>query len=135
MMRKKMGKEVVNRTRIAAVRFTAAEYAALERRFKATACRQMSEYLRNCLLNKPVTVKHRDASLDEFMLEYIRLRKELSALGNNFNQSVKKLHSLQQIPDFRQWILSTAAQREKLLFQVEQIQEMTWKITRKWLQS
>ena len=134
-MGKKMGKEVVNRTRIAAVRFTAAEYAALERRCKATACRQMSEYLRNCLLHKPVTVRHRDASLDEFMLEYIRLRKELAALGNNFNQSVKKLHTLQQIPEFRQWILGTAAQRERLLSQVEKIQEMTGKITRKWLQS
>ncbi|MFB3390207.1 plasmid mobilization relaxosome protein MobC [Flavobacterium sp. LAR06] len=131
----KMGKEVVNRTRIAAVRFTTAEYAVLERRFKATTCRQMSEYLRNCLLNKPVTVRRRDASLDEFMLEYIRLRKELTALGNNFNQSVKKLHTLQQIPEFRQWIVSTAAQRERLLSQVEQIREMTWKITRKWLQS
>lgn len=134
-MGKKMEKEILNRTRIAAVRFTTAEYAALERRFKATACRQMSEYLRNCLLHKPVTVRHRDTSLDEFMLEYIRLRKELTALGNNFNQSVKKLYGIKQIPEFRQWILSTAAQRERLLYQVEQIQEMTWKITEKWLQS
>jgi len=130
-----MGKEILNRTRIAAVRFTAAEYAALERRFKATTCRQMSEYLRNCLLHKPVTVKLRDASLDEFMLEFIRLRKELTALGNNFNQTVKKLHSLQQIPDFRQWVLDTDSQRERLLFQVSEIQKMTLKITQKWLQS
>jgi len=130
-----MKKEILNRTRIAAVRFTAAEYATLERRFKATTCRQMSEYLRNCLLHKPVTVKHRDASLDEFMLEFIRLRKELTALGNNFNQTVKKLHTLQQIPDFRQWVLDTDSQRERLLFQVSEIQKMTLKITQKWLQS
>lgn len=130
-----MKKEILNRTRIAAVRFTAAEYAALERRFKTTTCRQMSEYLRNCLLHKPVTVKHRDASLDEFMLEFIRLRKELTALGNNFNQTVKKLHTLQQIPEFRQWVLDTDSQRERLLFQVSEIQKMTLKITQKWLQS
>lgn len=129
-----MGKEILNRTRIAAVRFTAAEYAALERRCKTTTCRQMSEYLRNCLLHQPVTVRYRDASLDEFMLEFIRVRKELSALGNNFNQTVKKLHTLQQTPEFRQWILDTRAQRETLLLQVEEIRKMTAKITQKWLQ-
>ncbi|MCR4032132.1 MULTISPECIES: plasmid mobilization protein [Flavobacterium] len=130
-----MGKENLNRTRIAAVRFTAAEYAGLEKRFKATTCRQMSEYLRSCLLNRPVTIKNRDASLDEFMLEFIRLRKELSALGNNFNQSVKRLHTLDQIPEFRQWISATESQRERLLSQNESILEIASKIARKWLQS
>lgn len=129
-----MGKEILNRNRIAAVRFTAAEYAVLEKRFKTTTCRQMSEYLRSCLLHKPVTVKYRDVSLDEFMLEFIQLRKELTALGNNFNQTVKKLHTLQQIPEFRQWVLDTEAQRERLLFQVSEIQKLTRKITQKWLQ-
>ncbi|MBB4802104.1 hypothetical protein HNP37_002177 [Flavobacterium nitrogenifigens] len=130
-----MGKEILNRNRIVAVRFTAAEYASLERRFRATTCRQMSEYLRNSLLHKPVTVKHRDASLDEFMLEFIRLRKELAALGNNFNQTVRKLHSLQQISELRQWILSTETQREKLLLTVSEIQKLIAEITSKWLQS
>jgi len=130
-----MGKENLNRTRIAAVRFTAAEYAGLERRFKATTCRQMSEYLRNCLLNRPVIVKNRDASLDEFMLEFIRLRKELAALGNNFNQSVRRLHTVQQIPEFRQWISATESQRERLLDQTESIVKLTAKMTAKWLQS
>lgn len=135
MKGKKMGKEILNRNRIAAVRFTASEYESLERRFKATTCRQMSEYLRNCLLHKPVTVKHRDASLDEFMLEFIRLRKELAALGNNFNQTVRKLHTLQQIPEFRHWILNTEAQRERLLLTVSDIQKLASEITSKWLQS
>jgi hypothetical protein len=130
-----MGKEILNRNRIAAVRFTASEYESLERRFKATTCRQMSEYLRSCLLHKPVTVKHRDASLDEFMLEFIRLRKELGAIGNNFNQTVRKLHALQQIPEFRHWILSTEAQRERLLLTVSDIQKLASEMASKWLQS
>lgn len=130
-----MGKEILNRTRIAAVRFTAAEYAALEKRFMITTCRQMSEYLRSCLLNRPVTVKNRDASLDEFMLEFIRLRKELAALGNNFNQSVRRLHTMQHSAEFRQWISEAESQRERLLAQTESIVKMTEKMTRKWLQS
>jgi hypothetical protein len=130
-----MEKEILNRTRIAAVRFTAAEYNMLERRFKTTACRQMSEYLRSCLLNKPVIVKHQDASLDEFMLEFIRLRKELAALGNNFNQSVRRLHAMQHNAEFRQWISEAESQRERLLAQTASIVKMTEKITQKWLQS
>ena len=130
-----MKKEILNRTRIAAVRFTEKEYAGLQRKLKSTTCRQMSEYLRNCLLNKPLTVKYRDASLDEFMLEFIRLRKELAAVGNNFNQMVRKLHTLQEVPEIRQWILSTEAQRESLLFMVSEIQKLTAKISGKWLQS
>ncbi|SCY90634.1 hypothetical protein SAMN02927916_3955 [Flavobacterium anhuiense] len=130
-----MGKEILNRTRIAAVRFTAAEYEGLERRFKTTACRQMSEYLRSCLLSRPVTVKHRDASLDEFMLEFIRLRKELAALGNNFNQSVRRLHAMQHNAEFRQWISETESQRERLLAKTESIARMTEKMARRWLQS
>ncbi|MNR35933.1 hypothetical protein D3C85_1538090 [compost metagenome] len=95
----------------------------------------MSEYLRKCLLNKPVTTHYRNASLDEFMLEVIGLRKELSALSNNFNQSVKILHSLRQIPEFRHWIESTKQEREQLLDRVEVIQYCMEKIARKWLQS
>lgn len=70
-----MEKENLNRNRIAAVRFTAEEYGRLVKRLKGTDCRRMSEYLRKCVLDKPITAKCRNASLDEMMLEIIRLRK------------------------------------------------------------
>lgn len=125
----------MNRTRIAAVRFTAKEYSGLVKKLKGTACRQMSEYLRNCILGKPITAKCRNASLDELMLEIIRLRKELNALANNFNQAVKKLHTLRQIPEFRDWIMQSKAQRAALLEKVEEIQKAMEKTAGKWLQS
>ena len=31
-------------------------------------------------------------------------KKELNAIGNNFNQAVHKLHLLDKIPEFRVWI-------------------------------
>ncbi|WP_433811721.1 plasmid mobilization protein [Flavobacterium johnsoniae] len=129
-----MRKDNANRNRIAAVRFTAAEFTAIEKRFKTTTCRQMSQYLRACLLNKPITTLYRNASLDECMLEIIRLRKELSALGNNFNQAVKKLHTLRQLPEFRDWISSTETQREELLEKIHTIQELMEKTAEIWLQ-
>ena len=130
-----MEKKSLNRNRIAAVRFTAEEYGRLVKRLKGTDCRQMSEYLRKCILGKPITAKCRNASLDEMMLETIRLRKELNALANNFNQAVKKLHALSQVPEFRDWIMQSEAQRAALLEKVEEIQKAIEKTARKWLQS
>lgn len=129
-----MEKEKFNRNRIAAVRFTAAEYNLLVKRFRTTTCRRMSEYLRECLLSKPITVNYRNESMDGIMLEIIRLRKDLNGIANNFNQSVKRLHTLRRIAEFRIWIIETEAQREELLKKVESIQHFMDKTAGKWLQ-
>lgn len=99
-----MEKENSKRSRIVGLRFTAEEYVKIEKRWKASTCRKLSDYLRKYLFNKPVTVNYRNASLDDCMHEIIRLRSELNSLGNNFNQAVKKLHTLRQIPEFKNWI-------------------------------
>ncbi|TDW52094.1 hypothetical protein EV144_101774 [Flavobacterium sp. 270] len=129
-----MEKENSNRTRIVGLRFTPAEYARIERKWKATTCRKLSEYIRKYLFNKPITTNYRNQSLDEFMFEIIRLRTELKALGNNFNQAVKKLHTLQQIPEFKTWIINHELERSILLNKVEEINKYIEKISRKWLQ-
>jgi hypothetical protein len=67
------------------------------------------------------------------MLEIIRLRRELSAIGNNFNQAVKKLHTLNQIPEFKVWIISSELDKKKLLEKVEEIKKYIQKISVRWL--
>lgn len=129
-----MQKENSNRTRIVGLRLTPAEYARIERKWKATTCRKLSEYIRKYLLNKPITTNYRNQSLDEFMFEIIRLRTELKALGNNFNQAVKKLHTLQQIPEFKTWIITHELECRILFNKVEEINKYIEKISRKWLQ-
>lgn len=129
-----MEKENSNRTRIVGLRFTPAEYARIERKWKATTCRKLSEYIRKYLFDKPITTNYRNQSLDEFMFEIIRLRTELKALGNNFNQAVKKLHKLQQIPEFKTWIINHELERRILFNKVEEINKYIEKISRKWLQ-
>ena len=129
-----MEKENSNRTRIVGLRFTPAEYARIERKWKATTCRKLSEYIRKYLFNKPITTNYRNQSLYEFMFEIIRLRAELKALGNNFNQAVKKLHTLQQIPEFKTWIINHELERRLLFNKVEEINKYIEKISRKWLQ-
>lgn len=130
-----MEKENSNRTRIVGLRFTPAEYAKIERKWKATTCRKLSEYIRKYLFNKTITTNYRNESLDEFMGEIIRLRNELKAIGNNLNQAVKKLHTLNQIPEFRTWIKSHELEQKILLAKMEEIKKYTQKISEKWLQS
>lgn len=83
-----------------------AECHILDTLHKKSTCRQLSEYIRNVLLQKPVTIKYRNKSLDEILSAFIKMKKELNAVGNNFNQAVHKLHILDRIPEFRAWILS-----------------------------
>lgn len=130
-----MERENPNRTRIVGLRLTPGEYAKIEKKYKSSTCRKLSEYIRKHLLNKPITVNYRNESVDEFMLEITRLKIELVAIGNNFNQAVKKLHTLNQIPEFKAWITSSELEKEILFNKIEQIKKQIEIISKKWLQS
>jgi hypothetical protein len=130
-----MERENSNRTRIVGLRFTPEEYVKIERKWKASTSRKLSDYIRKHLFDKPITTKFRNESLDEFMLEIIRLRGELNAIGNNFNQAVKKLHTLNQIPEFKVWITSAELDKKNLLEKVEEIKKYIQQISVRWLRS
>lgn len=130
-----MEKENSNRTRIVGLRFTPQEFTKIERKWKASTCRKLSDYIRKHLFDKPITMNYRNQSLDEFMSEIIRLRIELNGIGNNFNQAVKKLHTLQQISEFKDWIINSELEKKILLNKVEEIKKNIQKMAEKWLQS
>lgn len=130
-----MEKENSNRTRIVGLRFTPQEFVKIERKWKASTCRKLSDYIRKHLFDKPITTNYRNQSLDEFMSEIIRLRTELNGIGNNFNQAVKKLYTLQQISEFKDWIISSELEKKILLNKVEEIKKNIQKMAEKWLQS
>jgi hypothetical protein len=130
-----MEAENSNRTRIIGLRLTPEEYAKIERKWKSSTCRKLSDYVRKHLFDKSIVTTYRNQSLDDFMEETIVLRNELNAIGNNVNQAVKKLHTLQQIPEFRNWIISYDLDKKILFNKVEEIKKHIQKITDKWLQS
>ena len=121
------------RNRIIGLRLTLAEYDLIEKRFKSTTAGKLSQYVRRILMNKPVTVYQRNQSLDEFMAEMMQLRNELNGIGNNFNQAVKKLHTLQQIPEFKDWIIAHELERKLLLYKIDEIKSRINKIADEWL--
>lgn len=118
-----MSKEQINRTRWMNIRFKPDEYKIINDRFKKTMFRKMSEYSRNVLLEKTITVTHRDQSMDEVLEELILLRKELNAIGINFNQAVRKLNSVEGMPDAHIWQAMIVVLRDKLEPAIIQIKE------------
>jgi hypothetical protein len=129
-----MERENSKRTRIVGLRFTPEEYAKIERKWKTSTCRKLSDYIRKHLFNKPITTNYRNQSLDDFMAEMMRLRGELNAIGNNFNQAVKKLHTLNQITDFKHWLINYELEKKILFNKVDEIKKQIQKFSESWLQ-
>lgn len=130
-----MERENSNRTRKITLRLTVEEYIKIEQKWKASTCCKLSDYLRKHLFGKSITTIYRNQSLDDFIEETIVLRKELNAIGINLNQTVKKLHTLQQIPEFKVWIISFEIDKKIINDKIDLIERHTSKITEKWLQS
>jgi hypothetical protein len=129
-----MSKQKDNRTKWLHLRLKTEEYNLLHKNFSKTTCRKISEYARKILLSKPLTTTYRNLSLDEFMAEMIRLRGELNSLGNNFNQAVKKLHTLDKIAEYKAWLMTYEVEKKLLLDKVEQIKNRINQIADQWLQ-
>lgn len=101
------------------VRMNQEEFDKLEANRKKTTERNNSDYIRKIAFDQPVKILTRDASQDTLTNEIIRLRKELNAIGQNFNQAVRKLHTLKMIPEFREWITKYEQTRKQIVTTVE----------------
>ena len=123
-----------NRTRIIGLRLTLKEYEQIEKKYKASTCRKLSDYVRRGIFEKPIVTTYRNQSLDDSMTEMMRLRNELNSIGNNFNQAVKKLHTLHQIAEFKAWLNAYETEKNMLLNKVEEIKNYIEKVGEKWLQ-
>ena len=129
-----MKEENSNRTRIIGLRLTPDEYAFIEAKWKASTCRKLSDYVRYRLFDKQVVTTYRNKSQDDTMAELTRLRGELNGLGNNFNQAVKKLHTLRQIPEFKAWVVTYELERRTLQNKLDEVRNNIKKMLEIWLQ-
>ena len=129
-----MKQENTNRNRIIGLRLTSKEYEQIEKRWKASTCRKLSDYVRRIIFEKPIVTTYRNRSLDDSMTEMMQLRNELNNIGNNFNQAVKKLHTLRQIAEFRDWLKVYDKEKNILMKNVEEVKDHIEKIGEQWLQ-
>lgn len=130
-----MEEENNGRNRWLHIRLTKEELDFIDRNFKASACRKRSDFVRRNLLQKPIVMKYRNESLDKLLQELIQLRTQLNFIGNNFNQSVKKLHTLLEISDVRLWMISFENNKERYFCLVDEIKRHIENLAQKWLQS
>jgi hypothetical protein len=121
-------------TRKVTVRFKQEEYNKVNTSFKATTKRKLSEYIRYVLLEKPVTVYTRNQSIDDLMAQLILLKNELSAIGSNFNQAVKRLHTMDNYTELNAWALLNEKHKENFFKKVDEINQKIIQLSGQWLQ-
>jgi hypothetical protein len=127
-----MEKKKAPKTKWLAMLMSEEEHKALENIFHQSTCSTMSDYMRKMVLGKPIVLHYRDRNLDEFMTRVRELQKELNSIGGNFNQLVRRLHALKNLPDLQQWILLNEQEKTRLFRQIEAITNTVNQIYQRW---
>ena len=122
------------RSRWINIRVNEDEYSKIENWYKKTTCQSISEYARNLLLNHPVIIKYRNQTADEFLSEMICIKNELSAIGNNYNQAVHRLHILDRIEEIKSWLHIHEPTHQSFMRKTEEIKSKINEIYQLWLQ-
>ncbi len=116
------------------IRMNKQELQQVKKNQLKTIEQSLSNYIRKVSMQKPVVVKYRNQSADDFLKDMLLLKKELSAVGNNFNQAVHNLHVLDKIPEFRSWLLQCDGLQSSLVAKVEEIKLRMNQLYEQWLQ-
>ena len=116
-----MKKEREIRVKKLNVRLNAEEKEKLISFYKQTIQNGLSQYARKVLLRQPVIVFYRNEIADDFLEELIRLRKELNAIGSNFNESVHRLHTLEHIAAIKEWAILNETDKNLVSKKVNEI--------------
>jgi hypothetical protein len=77
------------------------ENEVIHKRFRATTYRYLCDYIRAQLQQKPVSIRCRNESLDEFLPFAIVAKDELTECGRNLTRAVDRLHQLQTAGQLR----------------------------------
>lgn len=72
--------------------------------------------------------------MDAFMAEMIQLKSELNAVGNNFNQAVRKLNAIQQFGELKIWVMTHTQMAQDVVKKVDCIKVNIAKFSDRWLQ-
>ena len=116
------------------IRLKEADYLHLKNGFAKSTDDRLSEYARKVLLNKPVTIKYRNASIDEFLTDMIPVKNELNAIGKNLNQAVKKLHTIDRSDEVKIWLLLNEKLIENIHLKIQEIKSKIIQQKDRWSQ-
>jgi hypothetical protein len=114
-------KAIEVRNKMVVVRLNQSEYERLQKLQVQTTETTISSYLRKLALQKPVTVKYRNASADDFLQDMAELFAELKVVTGHYSQAVTVLHLLERIDEFRSWIQVHESSGKILFSRVDEI--------------
>jgi hypothetical protein len=95
-------------------------------------CRNLSHYIRDVILDRPIVATYRNLSQDEMVQQMVLLNSELNALGNNLNQITKKLHTIRP-PEQELWGLQFTSQSDSILLKLAEVKDVVQNIAERWL--
>ena len=67
-------------------------------------------------------------------MQMSHLNRELNAIGNNFNQLVKKVNATSQASEIKGLLLLFDSQKKTLFTKIDEVKEQLQKLAEKWLQ-
>jgi hypothetical protein len=115
-------------------RVTGADFRRLNGLLEQSRFRNMSELLRDIVCNKPITVYTKDGNLGFIMEELTKIRKELNAIGNNFNQVTRHINSLPENTGKSILIVQASEIFREVDAQVKLLYPIITQLAKKWLQ-
>ncbi|MBS1666306.1 MAG: plasmid mobilization relaxosome protein MobC [Bacteroidetes bacterium] len=127
-------KETEVRKIILKIRMNEEELKLVKKQQQKSTERNVSAYVREVAMQKPVLINYRNQSADDFLKDMLVLKKELNGIGNNFNQVVHKLHILDKIPEFRVWVSHYETLHQSLIGKIDEIKLRMNQLYEEWLQ-
>jgi len=80
------------------IRLSEQEWKKIQHHASNTTCRNVSEYCRKVLLNKPVKVFYRNQSFDDFEEELVRILPILNTYGEDLHQLIRSPQLAAHLP-------------------------------------
>jgi len=109
------------------------QYQTLQARRAQTTCRSLTEYVRCLVLQQPVTVNHRNASLEDLITELSLARRQLARVAAALTESAEKME-LASPDGLSDWLERHQNERQIALAHIEQIYQLTKQAAKIWLQ-
>ena len=122
------------RDRWLTVRLNTSEEAYLLKKCQKTTCQSLSAYARRVLFQKPVTLRYRNASADDFLEEIVRLKKELRGISSHAFHALRQARDFDHIADVKQWMAKTSCWHAELVKKTDEILVKANEIHRLWSQ-
>lgn len=110
-----------------------ARYQSLKEKCAQSTCRSLTEYLRKLILQEPVTVNNRNASLEDLITELSLTRRLLAEAVRAFELSALNVSAATSQQQLTSWLKTHESDRAQIVALIDQIYQYCRKTTYLWL--